>query len=700
MSTRPALGALGIALILTAVPAGPAFGAILAGGLRPAAGSWQVSPNGIVTADNVNDSTNLVNQFAYRPNPYPNASLITAMVRPIRLPRKGPYTIGLVDHSAADGNGDYKWSLDLTRRGLELINDGFRVVTRVPFRTQPGRWLHMELLVVDNVVDGRVWYGSAIPKAWQISGTFFRGLARTQPDFGIYAAHADASFRDLRVNLPPGTVTPTPAQPAGIFLPGQKPGYHLALRRGAPGSVHAILRAVITNAADGRWVLTRPVTLTRGRPSAITLPLPVKTIGWYQVQYQLVAQAGGAVLESVPPVGFALVPQPIRPYSQRIGMNISVVSWYLPPAVRRQDIALEFDTLADQGIGFVRLEIDTNLLPDWSIYDPMIGAAHYHRMRILGILDSWPTGKNPFVVKNHITFQAAVQAYEAKVVQIVKRYEPGGTLARAKGWGNWGITDWEIWNEPSIPSRWGGTMRQYGMLVKATAKAVRSVEPDAFLLEYAHHDHHTYEASGDVFNGLAIHYYPGVIPPENAHFPVSDAVSHNLDFLRAEGLPPILWMTELGWNTNLVSPLTQADYLVRGTLETIQGGSQPVFLFIQNFLNSGMGDQHLNFTPKPAYSAVLTLVRMIRGYHPVARLQNGDLWGQIWSNGKAFRMMVWSIGAPVSAKTPPIPGTTVANLMGDAAARSAWTVGGSPWYLTVSGGSSNEALLKAWFAHL
>lgn len=699
MTTRLALGALGLTLTLFALPAGLAFGAKTVGGLTPAVGSWEVSSTGVITADNAADSTNLVNQFAYRKNPDPNAGLIAAAVRINRLPAKGPFTVGLVDHSAANGNGDYKWSLDLTRKGLELVNDGFRVVSRVPFRPQPGRWLHMELLVVDNVLDGRVWYGPKPPAGWQISGTFFRGLARTQPDFGLYAAHADASFRDLSVSPIPGSVTAKPGQPAGIFLPGERPLYHLVFRRGISGRAGALLSATVNDTEGHRWVVTRPVTLTGGRPTSLTLPLPVHALGWYQVQYRLIARSGGSVLESVPPVGFSLIPAPVRPYSRRVGMNISVVSWYLPPAVRREDIALEFNTLADQGIGFVRLEIDTNLLPDWSIYDPMIAAAHYHQMQVLGILDSWPTGKNPFVAKNHISFQAAIRAYEAKVIQIVKRYEPGGALARAKGWGNWGITDWEIWNEPSIPSRWGGTMRQYGVLVKATAKAVRSVEPHAFLLEYAHHDHHTYQTSGDVFNGLSIHYYPGVVPPENAHFPVTDAVYHNLDFLRSEHLPPILWMTELGWNTYLVSPLEQADYLVRGTLETIQAGSQPVFLFIQNFLNSGMGDQHLNFTPKPAYSAVLTLVRMIRGYHPVARIQRGDLWGQIWSNGHDLRLIVWSAGAAVAAKTPPIAGITVTSLMGDGTT-GGWSLGASPWYLTVPETGANEGALKAWFKSL
>ncbi len=672
------------------------------GGFSPSFGHWSYAHQ-VITANNVGVSTNLVNQFAYQHNPNPNAAVLRVRIRVNALPQHGPYTIGLVDHSAANGNGQYKWSLDFTNRGLELINDGFQVVSRIPYRTPLHHWVSMELLVSDNVLDGKVWTGSRPPTGWMISGRFFRGLARTQPDAGLYCARANVNFSGFQI-LPLSTLfTAQPTVPAGVFSQGSAIVDHIAIHH--PGTGRASLR-LVAHAMDANghaMTQSRLIAVASHGSASFNMRFPWNRQGWYGVQYNLVDQATGQVVESLPQIGAAIVPPPLPRPSRRIAMNISVVSWYLPPAVRREDIALEFRTLEAQGMGNVRLEFNSNLLPNWRIYDPMmLQAAHYH-MHVLGILDSWPTGKNPFVAANHISFADAVSAYENAVRAIVERYRPGGTLDQQHNLGNaFGITQWEIWNEPSIPSRWGGNMTQYGELVKATARVVRAVEPHAFLLEYAHHDRTVYQASGDVFNGLAIHYYPGVVPPENPHFPITNAINHNLDFLHQEHLPPILWVTEVGWNTQLVSPMQQAQYDVRAALESLSAGSGPVYLFIQNFLNSGMGDQHLNFTPKPAYSAVLTVARMIRGYAPVQTLVHGRYRGELWTSGSTLRFVVWTMGtASVIKPEPNLTGLQATNWMGNLLLHpSTLSLSGKPLYVTVANTAANRSRLAAWFQGL
>ncbi len=669
-------------------------------GLTPSGGHWTLSRTGIEASD-VSLGTNLTNQYAYEVNHFANASLLSVRVMVKALPKSGVYTVGLVDHSAANGNGQYKWSLDLTNRGLELINDGFQVVSRVPYHVSLHRWISMELLVSDNVLDGKVWTGHTPPANWQITGRFFRGLARTQPDAGLYAAHADVTFQHFVISPLQTTITAVPRASAAMFMQGQPVGYQVSVNHQGVKPLSLRVVAHLMDANGHAWMLTHPVVVPANGKQQLPLPLPeVSRPGWYGVQYNLVDPATGQVLESLPQMGLAVIPPPLTPGSRRLGMNISVVSWYLPPAVRRQDIALEFSTLADQGMQALRLEFNTNLLPNWTIYDPMMVAAHNHGMQVLGILDSWPTGKNPFVPANHISFQNAVKAYLTQVKAIVNRYRPGGILAKMHGFANtYGIRDWEIWNEPSIPSRWGGSMTQYGELVKATAKVVRSIEPHAFLLEYAHHDQTVYRASGDSFNGLAIHYYPGRVAPENSKFPITDAVSHNLNFLRQAKLPPILWMTEVGWNTQLVSPMTQAAYLVRASLESLNAGTGPVYLFIQNFLNSGMGDQHLNFTPKPAFSALLTEARMIRGYRPDETWTHGSYQAELWTSGSHFRLMLWNVATGSTTTRPPqIAGMQKVNWMGDLVASPVVSVGPRPIYLTVMANpGSSVTSLHQWF---
>ncbi len=671
------------------------------GGLSPSFGQWTYAHH-VITANNAGLSTNLVNQFVYQHNPDPNATLLRVRIRVHALPAHGPYTIGLVDHSAANGNGQYKWSLDLTNRGLELINDGFQVVSRIPYRIPLHRWVSMELLVSDNVLNGKVWTGSRPPKGWMVSGRFFRGLARTQPDAGLYAAHADVSFSQFQI-LPLGTLfTAQPATPAGVFAQGSAVVDRIAIHHPGAGAASLRLVAQAVDANGHGSVQSRPVKVAPHGSTSFDVRFPFSRLGWYGVQYNLVNSATGQVVESLPQIGAAIVPPPLTPPSRRIAMNISVVSWYYPPSVRSQDIALEFRTLQEQGMGTLRLEFNSNLLPNWVIYDPMMLQAYHYHMHVLGILDSWPTGKNPFVAANHLSFASAVTAYENAVRAIVNRYRPGGTFDRLHHLSNTvGITQWEIWNEPSIPSRWGGTMTQYGQLVKATAKAVRAVEPHAFLLEYAHHDKTVYQASGDVFSGLAIHYYPGVVPPENSHFPITNAVNHNLTFLHQEHLPPILWMTEVGWNTRLVNPIQQAEYDVRAALESLSAGSGPVYLFIQNFLNSGMGDQHLNFTPKPAYSAVLTVARMVRGYNPSQTLVHGPFRGEIWTGGSDLRLIVWMMGsATVTKSEPNVTGLQATNWMGNLLHSSTLSLSGRPLYLTVANTAANRSRLTAWFQGL
>ncbi len=669
-------------------------------GLIPSAGQWTAS-DGIIDATDLNQTTNLVNQYAYQVNHYPNPTLLSVEFNIGALPQSGKYTVGLVDHSAANGNGQYKWSLDVTNQGLELINDGFQVVSRIPYKVPLHRWVSMELLVSDNVLDGRVWTGSKPPAGWQITGRFFRGLARTQPDAGLYAAHADVQFRQFQIHPLQTVVTADPTAAAGMYPASDPPSYVIHVENGENRPLNLSLVGQVVDADGQHWTVRRAIHIARAHSQSFNARLPVSHLGWYGVQYNLINQDTGQVLESLPQMGLALIPPALNPGSTRIGMNISVVSWYLSPKVRQQDIALEFSTLADQGVRSVRLEFDTNLLPDWSIYDPMMAAAHHHGMQVLGILNSWPTGKNPFDPADHITFAAAVKAYEAGVRQIVERYRPGGLLAQAHGWGAYGITDWEIWNEPSIPSRWGGSMTQYGELVKATAATVRAIEPKAFLLEYAHDDKTVYQASGDVFNGLAIHYYPGKPAPENTTFPITNAVFHNLSFLHQAGLPPILWMTEVGWNTQWVSPIQQAEYLVRASFESLSAGSGPVYLFIQNFLNSGMGDQHLNFTPKPAFSAVLTAIRMIRGYHPDLIWSHGNYSGEVWTNGKDLRLMVWNDKTGrVTVSSPTIAGLQKVNWMDDVESAKTLLVSAEPTYLTVPSQGQALSHLKRWFNQL
>ena len=65
----------------------------------------------------------------------------------------------------------------------------------------------------------------------------------------------------------------------------------------------------------------------------------------------------------------------------------------------------------------------------------------------------------------------------------VQRYQPGGSLARARGWDDGqGITVWEIWNEPDFPAFWGGSPAEYARLLKVAYLVIHQHDPDATVM--------------------------------------------------------------------------------------------------------------------------------------------------------------------------------------------------------------------------
>ncbi|MBL8132636.1 MAG: hypothetical protein JNL42_12325 [Anaerolineae bacterium] len=66
------------------------------------------------------------------------------------------------------------------------------------------------------------------------------------------------------------------------------------------------------------------------------------------------------------------------------------------------------------------------------------------------------------------------------VAEAVRRYMPGGILARLEGWsGDQGVRVWEAWNEPDLTMFWQGSAVEYARLLKVTYLTARQVDPGA-----------------------------------------------------------------------------------------------------------------------------------------------------------------------------------------------------------------------------
>jgi hypothetical protein len=138
---------------------------------------------------------------------------------------------------------------------------------------------------------------------------------------------------------------------------------------------------------------------------------------------------------------------------------------------------------------------------------------------------------------------------------------------------------YEIWNEPNQDDFWdtesGPDARAYAEMLKASNARIKGAAPDAIVLggSVAFNDREyleqLYAAPGVVgsFDALALHPYTLAYPPEQvadqAHS-FALAIESASEVMAAHGdADRPIWITELGWSTQLVGEAVRAEYLGR-----------------------------------------------------------------------------------------------------------------------------------------
>ncbi|MEN0014303.1 MAG: hypothetical protein AAGC46_13120 [Solirubrobacteraceae bacterium] len=125
---------------------------------------------------------------------------------------------------------------------------------------------------------------------------------------------------------------------------------------------------------------------------------------------------------------------------------------------------------------------------DYTATDRFVQAAALHGIRVLPVLfgePDWATARpagntvrNTYAPKSAGDFAAFAKA-------IVKRYGPGGTFwAQNAAIKPFPMLAYQLWTEPNLPIYWGGSVNAaaYANLVKATAPAIRSLQPSAVII--------------------------------------------------------------------------------------------------------------------------------------------------------------------------------------------------------------------------
>jgi hypothetical protein len=625
--------------------------------LAVAGGNWAVA-NGLLTASNYGIHLPLDKQFVYMPTQLTN-EVVLAEVSITATPANGNWRIGIFTHGTGTANPQ-KWALILQGDKLSLLDENTSWVSQMPFTSSPGQTYYMELAVEGTTVNGRVWASNQPePTNWTISGKFPPNQARFGKGAGMYVANADASFSTFQVMVAPPALTVTPNDPGAIFVQGHASGYTASVTNdsGEAGqyNIQYTVDDINGNPVDSGSV---PVSVPAVGVSTVTLPVPIPELGYYTVSFALTSPVGFPV-STLPATSLAEVPPAanIPPSSNPIGMNGNLT--YTATTGATGNVSDAFEVLREQGIGWYRLNLNASTIfphgitqGNWESLDRLVSAAHSQNVSLLGLLTAWPAGMNPFGAKANVSFSTALNAYVSYVQKVVKRYGPAGTLASTNGWDHYGISTWELWNEPVTASYWGGTAAQYAELAEAAAQAIRAIEPNATILAYDDVPANLVAQGSGLYSGLSLHYYPGVLPPDNPTFSVYGAVQQNVSWASQVG--GTLWLTEAGWSTKEVSAEAQAQDWVETVLDSLTAGASHVMLFTQIYPDSGFSEEHQDLTPKISYPALAAVDRRLAGYTPVGRLNLGaSLVADAFSNGSDTMVALWSPEGDGELTLPP-----------------------------------------------
>ena len=415
------------------------------------------------------------------------------------------------------------------------------------------------------------------------------------------------------------------------------------------------------------------------------LPLPG---GAVPVKARMARPAGGVFQEAemslnVPgqkiPVVWAYYVAPIEP---RLDTRIDVASpfgmgLYLnryggdEEGLRLMDQAARMGAEAGvkwsrEGISWPRVEPRKGQY-DWTYYDKLVATARRYGISIYALISSWAPWTKPYTpegIDDYCRFAAAAAEHYRNEIK-----------------------HWEVWNEPNI-FFWQGPRDMYAELLKKAYAAIKKANPDALVLgcSTAGIDYNFIKRVMDLgapFDILTIHPYRRTM----------DDRAFVRDLRKAADLVKLpdgsireVWITEMGWATHVPhntlsqdfapnSPRRQAELLARSYINAVATGVSPNISWY-DFRNDGtcpfyfehnMGVVMRDFRPKPAYRALATVTRMLKGKRPQ---EHPDLG----TNIVAYRfaadgrrepalLAMWALKEPQTAALPGRSGRII-DLMG------------------------------------
>jgi len=296
------------------------------------------------------------------------------------------------------------------------------------------------------------------------------------------------------------------------------------------------------------------------------------------------------------------------------------------------------DIISDLRISWIREEFVWNQIEpsrgsfDFIFYDRALEEISKHNFNVVGILDycaNWASSA-PNEMGNRDKYPPQdLSEWENYVSRVVSRYKDK-------------IKYWQIWNEENIANFWqpAPSATAYLKILKSSYKTIKKIDPNAQIIlgglsgvDTKYLKELKNLGAGDWFDILAAHPYrlEFVTPPElNGYREDLASLDSEAAFFGKPG-----WITEIGWPTDNKEGVTealQADYLSRTYLLALSYPRiKKIFWYDlrddgedTNSREQNFGIIKRNYSQKPSYQALKTLINILDGANFVAKNKNGE----------------------------------------------------------------------------
>ena len=147
-----------------------------------------------------------------------------------------------------------------------------------------------------------------------------------------------------------------------------------------------------------------------------------------------------------------------------------------------------YDLVSDLGVKWVRADFQWSRIEradgtyDWRETDEFVTEMYKRKINVAGIINYIPW---------HFTTWKETQEHLTKFSEaITERYKRDGILAKEMGWKDYGISHWEIFNEPNLPGYgWlspesdpRGYIAEYAALLAIANRGIHTKDPGAIIV--------------------------------------------------------------------------------------------------------------------------------------------------------------------------------------------------------------------------